>query len=158
MGLQLTVVSNGPVSSWVFVMRESPSDIPNACLANGHLRWIVGALDSAWAAVLKYHHLSNRSGELEAFYMKWGKNLEWFGHNALSDDHKETTAKRHHGLGGASRHTKRGEIPDEEEIEVGKEEEADRPAGPSHVPRSDHNLLLSYMILQNPDLVEFIDY
>ncbi|TEB18099.1 FAD/NAD(P)-binding domain-containing protein [Coprinellus micaceus] len=121
--------------------------------------WIVGALDSAWAAVMKYHHISNRSHDLEAFYTQWGKNLEWFGHSALTENN-DTKSKRRNGGGyggGASRHSKRSEIPDEDEMEAGKEGKTDGPE-PTHVPRNDHNLLLSYMILQNPDLVEFIDY
>ncbi|KAF6745152.1 hypothetical protein DFP72DRAFT_1077748 [Ephemerocybe angulata] len=39
--------------------------------------WIVGALDSAWAAVNKYLYLSNNAKELPEFYLKWGTNLEW---------------------------------------------------------------------------------
>ncbi|KAJ3505079.1 hypothetical protein NMY22_g17706 [Coprinellus aureogranulatus] len=39
--------------------------------------WIVGALDSAWAAVVKYLYLSDNTDKLEDFYAKWGTNLEW---------------------------------------------------------------------------------
>ncbi|EFI26657.1 hypothetical protein CC1G_15428 [Coprinopsis cinerea okayama7 len=40
--------------------------------------WIVGALDSAWAAIHRYLCLSNASDkQLKKFYDKWGANLEW---------------------------------------------------------------------------------
>jgi hypothetical protein len=97
-----------------YLISRSPTNPP--------LSWIVGTLDSAWATVLKYHHLSNRSDKLKAFYTKWVKNLEWFGHNVLSTEHEETTAKCHRGCGGgASQHTR------SDEIEAGKEKEADPP-------------------------------
>lgn len=64
-------------------------DALNAPAADGRLQWagellsvrhawIVGALDSAWAAVLRYLILINaRYDKFKFFFDNWGANLEW---------------------------------------------------------------------------------
>ena len=39
-------------------------------------RWIVGALDSGWAAVARYLHMTDAT-RVKDFYQSWGTNDEW---------------------------------------------------------------------------------
>ena len=60
----------------MFAMRESRDVLLCYLHAYIYFRWVVGALDSAWAAVCKYLGM-NHPEKLKDFYSRWGTNDEW---------------------------------------------------------------------------------
>ena len=57
-------------------MRESRDVLLCYFHAYIYFRWVVGALDSAWAAVCKYLGM-NHPEKLKDFFLRWGANDEW---------------------------------------------------------------------------------
>ncbi|KAH6912094.1 hypothetical protein BKA70DRAFT_825472 [Coprinopsis sp. MPI-PUGE-AT-0042] len=110
-------------------------DALNAPAADGRLQWagdllsvrhawIVGALDSAWAACLRYLFLIGaQPKKFDEFYKKWGTNLEWH-------DGKRSSPK-----GPASNQRQRRSSEKELALAIPPE----------------HNLLLRHIILHNPE-------
>jgi len=60
------------------------------------IRWVVGALDSAWRAVYNYLFLSDPS-KIAKFFELWGTNAEWFEEPETFVPH-DPVARRQHSV------------------------------------------------------------
>ncbi|KAI6020436.1 hypothetical protein BKA83DRAFT_498359 [Pisolithus microcarpus] len=60
--------------------------------------WVVGALDSAWRAVLEYLLVTGQKDKLARFKELWGKNVEWASPPAQFKDDQAALIDEHLGL------------------------------------------------------------
>ncbi|KAI5990299.1 hypothetical protein F5J12DRAFT_929879 [Pisolithus orientalis] len=62
------------------------------------VRWVVGALDSAWRAVYEYLSVTSQGEKMKRFKELWGETVEWASPPAQFHDDKSNLLDEHLGL------------------------------------------------------------